>query len=101
MTLYVTLFVIFAGFAFTTTGAHPFPVKSVTPILMVVADIVTNLSVDYMKPNQIQQINNKKAANDKLFYSNLFDGLECDGIKYTADNLRLGLAGRRKLPPYT
>ena len=47
MTLYATLFVIFAGFAFTTTGAHPFPVKSVTPILMAVLDIVTNSNVDY------------------------------------------------------
>lgn len=49
MTLYVTLFVIFAGFVFTTIGAHPFPAKSATLILMVVADIVTNLSVDYTK----------------------------------------------------
>ena len=77
MTLYVTLFVIFAGFAFTTTGAHSFPVKSVTPILMVVADIVTNLSVDYMKPNQIQQMNSKKACcAASVLCGNLFDKLE-------------------------
>ena len=49
MTLYVTLFVIFAGFVFTTIGAHPFPAKNVTLISMVVADIVTNLSADYTK----------------------------------------------------
>ena len=39
-------FVIFAGFAFTMIGAHPFPAKSVTLSLMAVADIVTNSSVD-------------------------------------------------------
>ena len=67
MTLYATLFVIFAGFVFTTIGAHLFPAKSATPILTVVPDIVTNLSVDYMKPNQIQQINNKKACQWQAF----------------------------------
>ena len=77
----MTLFVIFAGFVFTTIGAHPFPAKSVTLILMAVADIVTNLSVDYMKPNQIQQINNKKGLPlASLFCGNLFDKLEFDEL---------------------
>ena len=56
MTLYVTLFVIFAGFVFTTIGAHPFPAKSATLILTAVPDIATNLSVDCTKINQMQKM---------------------------------------------
>ena len=56
MIQYVILFVIFAGFAFTTTGVHPFPVKSVTLILMVVLDIATNLDVGYTKTNKDQKM---------------------------------------------
>ena len=62
MTLYVTLFVIFVGFVFTTIGAHPFPAKSVTLILMAVADIVTNSSVDYTSVK-------KTKSNDRRWIS--------------------------------
>ena len=62
MTLYVTLFVIFAGFAFTMIGVHPFPAKSVTLILMAVADIVTNSSVDYTSVK-------KTKSNDRRWIS--------------------------------
>ena len=67
MTLYVTLFVIFAGFVFTMIGAHPFPAKSATLILTAVPDIATNLSVDYMKPNQIQKMTAGEATGGLKF----------------------------------
>ena len=55
MTLYATLCAIFAGFVFTMTLAHPFPAKSATSILMALLDIVTNLSVDCTKINQMKK----------------------------------------------
>ena len=67
MTLYVTLFVIFAGFVFTMTLAHPFPAKSVTLILMVVADVVTNLSADCTKINQMQKMTAGEATGGLKF----------------------------------
>ena len=56
MTLYATPFAIFAGFASTTTLAHPFPAKSVTLISMVLLDIATNSDVGCTKINKTQKI---------------------------------------------
>ncbi|MBP3634312.1 MAG: hypothetical protein J6J43_07040 [Oscillospiraceae bacterium] len=55
MTLFVTLFVIFAGFAFTMTLGHLFAAKRATLVLMVVLDIVTNLDVGCTKINKMQK----------------------------------------------
>ena len=54
ITLYVTLFVIFAGFVFTMILVHLFAVKRAKLVLMVVPDIVTSLDAGYTKTNRIQ-----------------------------------------------